>query len=80
MHVGLKREISIQKAGELAKDRCSGLHLVAAIIELILPKTFFSPTLSSSQTSDSLNKDVNDTKGAERVKLIPDFNTEVLSP
>ncbi len=45
MHAGLKREISIQKAGELAKEwrNGSGLHLVAVIIELILPKHFSLP-------------------------------------
>lgn len=47
MHWGVKRETSIQKAGELAREWCnvSGLHLVAVTIELeelILPKCFLS--------------------------------------
>lgn len=59
-----KTDSSMQKAGELAKEWCSGsgLHLVA--VELILPKPFFSPT-SSSQTSDYWNvilKTINSTE------------------
>lgn len=47
MHWGVKRETSIQKAGELAREWCngSGLHLAAVIIELeelISPKPFLT--------------------------------------